>query len=128
MVQSHVAWNNGTSVSTPMTADLVGTTAASFVTTTTWQAYGGETTMSYFSQIAGLAAQNFLAGAAGLAVGSAFIRDFARQSATTLGEFWVGLVRALLWVLLPLSVFGGLVLVWQGVPLHWLVCARLLQQ
>jgi K+-transporting ATPase ATPase A chain len=105
-------------LSTPMTADLAANTAVSFTTTTTWQAYGGETTLRYLAQIVGLAAQNFLAGAAGLAVGIAFLRGFARENATTLGNFWVDLVRSLLWVLLPLSLIGSLVLVWQGVPLN----------
>ncbi len=119
LLQSHYAWNNGAYLSTPMTSDLALNTAVSFATTTTWQAYGGESTMSYVTQIVGLAAQNFLAGAAGLAVGIAFIRGLARQQARGLGNFWVDLVRGLLWVLLPLSVVGALVLVWQGVPLSW---------
>jgi K+-transporting ATPase ATPase A chain len=105
-------------LTTPMTPDLAANTALSFSTTTTWQAYGGETTLRYLVQIAGLASQNFLAGAAGLAVGVAFIRGFARERSATIGNFWVDLVRALLWVLLPLSLAGGLVLVWQGVPLN----------
>src|SRR5262249_27900090 len=87
-------------------------------TTTTWQAYGGESTLRYLAQLLGLVAQNFLGGAAGLAVGMAFIRGFAREHARTLGNFWVDLVRALLWVLLPPALPGGLVLVWQGVPLN----------
>jgi K+-transporting ATPase ATPase A chain len=105
-------------LTTPMTLDLAGNTALSFSTTTTWQAYGGETTLRYLAQIVGLAAQNFLAGAAGLAVGVAFIRGFAREHSAKLGNFWVDLVRASLWVLLPLSLVGSLVLVWQGVPLN----------
>jgi K+-transporting ATPase ATPase A chain len=105
-------------LTTPMSADLAANTAVSFATTTTWQAYGGESTLRYLTQVVGLAAQNFLAGAAGLAVGIAFIRGFARENSATLGNFWVDLVRALLWVLLPLSLAGGLVLVWQGVPLN----------
>ena len=105
-------------LTTPMTRDLAGNTALSFSTTTTWQAYGGETTLRYLTQVVGLASQNFLAGAAGLAVGVAFIRGFARERSTTIGNFWVDLVRALLWVLLPLALVGGLVLVWQGVPLN----------
>jgi len=112
-------WNNHASLTTPMTPDLALNTAVSFSTTTTWQAYAGETTMSYVSQMGGLAAQNFLAGAAGLAVGIAFIRGFAREGTTRLGNFWVDLVRACLWVLLPASLLGGLVLVWQGVPMNW---------
>jgi K+-transporting ATPase ATPase A chain len=105
-------------LTTFMTPDLAANTALSFSTTTTWQAYGGETTLRYLAQVVGLASQNFLAGAAGLAVGIAFIRGFAREQSATLGNFWVDLVRALLWVLLPLSLVGTLVLVWQGVPLN----------
>src|SRR5215475_9637305 len=100
----------------PLSPDLALNTAMSFVTTTTWQAYSGENTMSYVSQIVGLAVQNFLAGAAGLAVGIAFIRGLARERTTGLGNFWVDLTRAILWVLLPISLLGGLLLVWQGVP------------
>lgn len=103
----------------PLTPDLAMNTAISFATTTTWQAYAGETTMSYFSQIVGLAAQNFLAGASGLAVGIAFVRGLARARTKTLGNFWADLVRGTLWVLLPISVIGSLLLVWQGVPLNW---------
>ena len=103
----------------PLSPDLALNTAISFVTTTTWQAYGGETTMSYLSQMVGLAVQNFLAGAAGLAVGIAFIRGLARERTTGLGNFWVDLTRATLWVLLPLSLLGGLLLVWQGVPANF---------
>jgi K+-transporting ATPase ATPase A chain len=105
-------------LTTPLTTDLAANTAVSFSTTTTWQAYGGESTLRYLTQVVGLVAQNFLAGAAGLAVGIAFIRGFARENATTIGNFWVDVVRSLLWVLLPLSLAGGLVLVWQGVPLN----------
>ncbi len=75
--------------------------------------------MSYFSQMVGLCAQNFLAGAAGLAVGIAFIRGLARQLSDTLGNFWVDLTRALLWILLPGALIGALLLVWQGVPMNF---------
>ena len=102
----------------PMTVDLAANTAVSFATTTTWQAYAGESTLRYLSQVTGLVAQNFLAGAGGLAVGFGFIRGFARQSAATIGNFWVDLVRSLLWVLLPLGLIGSLALIWQGVPLN----------
>jgi potassium-transporting ATPase potassium-binding subunit len=104
---------------TPLTPDLAMNTAVSFSTTTTWQAYAGETTMSYTSQLLGLVAQNFLAGAGGLAVGIAFIRGFSRQHSETLGNFWVDLVRGLLWVLLPASILVSLALVWQGVPMNF---------
>ena len=97
-------------LTTPMTVDLAANTAVSFATTTTWQAYGGETTLRYLAQVLGLAAQNFLAGAAGLAVGIAFIRGFARERSATIGNFWFDLVRATLWVLLPLSLIGSLCL------------------
>jgi potassium-transporting ATPase potassium-binding subunit len=92
---------------TPLSPDLALNTAISFSTTTTWQAYAGENTMSYFSQMVGLCAQNFLAGAAGLAVGVAFIRGLARQCSDTLGNFWVDLTRALLWILLPGALIGA---------------------
>ena len=105
-------------LTTPMTADLAANTAISFSTTTTWQAYGGETTLRYLLQLVGLVSQNFLAGAAGLAVGIAFIRGFGRERSATLGNFWVDLTRGLLWVLLPLALVGSLILIWQGVPLN----------
>ena len=104
---------------TPLSPDLALNTAISFSTTTTWQAYAGENTLSYFSQMVGLCAQNFLAGAAGLAVGIAFIRGVARQLSDTLGNFWVDLTRALLWVLLPGALLGTLLLVGQGVPMNF---------
>ena len=104
---------------TPLTPDLALNTAISFSTTTTWQAYAGENTMSYFSQMVGLCAQNFLAGAAGLAVGVAFIRGLARQLSATLGNFWVDLTRSLLWILLPGALLGAVLLVWQGVPMNF---------
>ena len=103
----------------PLSPDLAMNTAISFSTTTTWQAYSGENAMSYFSQMAGLAAQNFLAGASGLAVGIAFIRGLGRQQVEGLGNFSVDLVRATLWVLLPLSVIGSTLLIWQGVPMNF---------
>ena len=105
-------------LSTPMTPDLALNTAISFATTTTWQAYAGESTMRYVTQAVGLVSQNFLAGAAGLAVGIAFIRGLARERSTTLGNFWVDLTRATLWVLLPIALVGAVVLIWQGVPMN----------
>ncbi|MGD0139778.1 MAG: potassium-transporting ATPase subunit KdpA [Tepidisphaeraceae bacterium] len=104
-------------LTTPMTPDLAMNTAFSFSTTTTWQAYGGESTMKYWTQIVGLAGQNFMAGAAGLAVGIAFIRGMARKWTGTIGNFWFDLVRSILWVLLPLCVIGSVLLIWQGVPM-----------
>ena len=96
--------------------DLAFNTAASFTTNTNWQAYGGESTMSYLTQMAGLAFHNFVSAAAGIAIAIAVIRGFVRRSARTLGNFWVDLTRATLWVLLPISLVFALVLVWQGVP------------
>jgi K+-transporting ATPase ATPase A chain len=118
-LQSHLPWYDATYLTTPLTPDLAMNTAVSFSTTTTWQAYAGETTMSYLRQLVGLTVQNFLAGAAGLAVGIAFIRGLAREETQRLGNFWVDLVRGLLWVLLPLSVIASVVLIWQGVPMNF---------
>ena len=106
-------------LTTAMTPDLALNTAISFATTTTWQAYAGESTMRYLSQAVALVSQNFLAGGAGLAVGIAFIRGLARTNATTIGNFWVDLVRATLWVLLPIALVGGVVLMWRGVPMNF---------
>lgn len=90
-------------------------TAVSFVTNTNWQAYSGENTLSYLSQMAGLTVQNFLSAATGIAVAFALIRAFARHSASTLGNAWVDLVRITLYVLLPISLLIALVFVSQGV-------------
>jgi potassium-transporting ATPase potassium-binding subunit len=90
-------------------------TTSSFITNTNWQYYGGETTMSYFSQMAGLAVQNFVSAAVGMAVLAAVVRGFARRDTDRLGNFWVDLTRSLLYILLPLSVIGALLLVSQGV-------------
>ena len=95
--------------------DLAFNTAASFTTNTNWQAYSGESTMSYFTQMAGLAYHNFMSAAAGIAVAIAFIRGIAQKERQTIGNFWVDLVRASLWVLLPISIVGALFLVSQGV-------------
>ena len=90
-------------------------TAASFTTNTNWQAYSGETTMSYFTQMAGLAFHNFASAATGIVLGIAFIRGIARRQMNTLGNFWVDFVRCCLWVLLPVCIVGSLFLVSQGV-------------
>jgi potassium-transporting ATPase potassium-binding subunit len=99
------------------TWDLSFNTASSFVTNTNWQFYGGETTLSYFSQMAGLTVQNFVSAATGIAVAIALIRGImARRSATpTLGNFWQDLVRATFYILLPISIVGAVLLVSQGV-------------
>ena len=94
---------------------LAFNTAASFTTNTNWQNYGGETTMSYFTQMAGLAYHNFMSAATGIVLSIAFIRGIARRQMQTLGNFWVDLVRCTLWVLLPVCVVGALALVSQGV-------------
>jgi potassium-transporting ATPase potassium-binding subunit len=96
--------------------DLAFNTAASFTTNTNWQAYGGESTMSYFTQMVGLVFHNFVSAAAGIAVAIAVIRGFVRRSAKTIGNFWVDLTRATLWILLPISIVFAVVLIWQGVP------------
>jgi K+-transporting ATPase ATPase A chain len=90
-------------------------TAVSFATNTNWQGYGGETTMSYLTQMLGLAVQNFVSAATGIATLAAFVRGFARRSAETIGNFWVDLTRTTLYILLPLSFILALALVSQGV-------------
>ena len=95
---------------------LAFNTAVSFATNTNWQNYGGETTLSHFSQMAGLTVQNFLSAATGMAVAFAFIRGFARSSVATIGNFWVDMTRSTLYLLLPLCVILALVYVALGVP------------
>ena len=97
------------------TPDLAFNTAVSFVTNTNWQAYGGETTMSYLTQMLGLAVQNFLSAATGMAVVVALMRGFQRKEAGGIGNFWIDMVRSTLYVLLPLSLILALALVGQGV-------------
>jgi potassium-transporting ATPase potassium-binding subunit len=100
----------------PLSPDLAFNTAVSFTTNTNWQAYGGETTLSYLSQMVGLTVQNFVSAATGIAVAVALIRGFARRCGRTIGNFWTDLVRATLYVLLPFSLVAAIALVWQGVP------------
>jgi len=95
--------------------DLAFNTAASFTTNTNWQNYAGEVVMSYFTQMAGLAYHNFTSAAVGIALAIAFIRGIARRQKDTIGNFWVDMTRATLWVLLPICVVGALLLVSQGV-------------
>ena len=112
-VQHWLPWNpQGFGAVAP---DLAFNTAASFTTNTNWQAYGGETTMSYLTQMAGLAYHNFVSAATGIALAIAFIRGISQKEKDTLGNFWVDLVRCSLWVLLPFCIVGALVLVSQGV-------------
>ena len=97
-----------------VTPDLAFNTSVSFATNTNWQSYSGESTLSYFVQMAGLTVQNFLSAAAGIAVAVALIRGFARQEKKTIGNFWVDVTRATVYVLLPISIIGGLLYVSQG--------------
>lgn len=98
-----------------VSADSSFNTAVSFVTNTNWQGYSGEATMSYLTQMAGLAVQNFLSASTGIVVAIALIRGFARHSASTIGNVWADLTRSVLYILLPLSVVLALLLVGQGV-------------
>src|ERR1035437_3382032 len=97
-----------------ITPDLAFNTAASFGTNTNWQAYTPETTVSYFTQMVGLAVHNFTSAAAGIATAMAMVRGFSRRSANSIGNFWVDLTRATLYLLIPLSLVGALLLVAQG--------------
>ena len=100
----------------PMSPHLAFNTAVSFTTNTNWQAYGGESTLSYFSQMAGLTVQNFLSAGTGMAVALAVVRAFARQSASTVGNFWVDLTRMTLYVMLPLAIIVAIALIALGMP------------
>ena len=100
----------------PMAPDLAFNTAISFSTNTNWQNYGGESTLSYLTQMAGLTVHNFVSAAAGIAVAVALVRAFARRQVRTIGNYYVDMTRAVLYVLLPISVVGALVLVALGVP------------
>jgi K+-transporting ATPase ATPase A chain len=99
-----------------MSPDLAMNTAVSFATNTSWQSYGGESTLGNLAQMAGIAVQCFLSGATGVAVAIALVRGFTRRSSTTIGNFWVDLTRITLYVLLPICFVTALVLIWQGVP------------
>jgi K+-transporting ATPase ATPase A chain len=99
-----------------VTPDLSFNTAISFITNTNWQNYGGESTMSYLTQMAGLAVHNFLCAASGMATLAALIRGIARKETGKLGNFWVDMTRGALYILLPLSLLFGLLLIQQGVP------------
>jgi K+-transporting ATPase ATPase A chain len=96
--------------------DLSFNTAASFITNTNWQNYGGESTMSYLVQMLGLTHQNFLSAATGIVLAVALIRGFARASAKTVGNFWVDITRCTLYILLPICIVYALFLVWDGIP------------
>ncbi len=112
-LQGHLPLNpDGMSAVSP---DLSWNTAVSFVTNTNWQSYGGETTISYFTQMTALTVQNFVCAASGMAVMVALIRGIARKTTSTLGNFWVDLTRSTLYILLPLSLVLALIFVSQGV-------------
>ncbi len=113
-VQGHLFLNPDHMKGVPSHLSL--NTAASFITNTNWQFYGGEYTMSYLTQMAGLAVQNFVSAAVGMAVLVAVVRGIARRSSGTLGNFWVDLYRSLVYILLPLAVIVAVLLMWQGVP------------
>ncbi|SOC31188.1 potassium-transporting ATPase subunit KdpA [Thalassospira xiamenensis] len=100
----------------PMSSDLAFNTAVSFVTNTNWQAYGGETSLSYFSQMVGLTMQNFVSASTGMAVAVAVIRGFAGRKIRDLGNFHVDMTRGVLYILLPLSIIAAIFLMSQGVP------------
>ena len=111
--QSHLPWNP---MAMPdLTPHLAFNTAVSFITNTNWQSYGGESTLSYFSQFFGLTVQNFASAAAGMAVLVALIRGLARKNCKTIGNFWTDLLRGCLYILLPLSLLYTALLVGQGV-------------
>ena len=113
-VQAMLSWWNPQHM-TAVPPPLAFNTAASFTTNTNWQNYAGETTMSYLTQMVGLAYHNFASAAVGIALAIAFIRGIARREKETIGNFWVDMTRATLWLLLPMCVIGALVLVSQGV-------------
>ena len=122
-LQGHLPFNPqhlpGVDSNASATGAFVGSafnTAASFTTNTNWQSYVPEVTMSYLTQMAGLAYHNFVSAAVGIALAIAFIRGIARREMQTIGNFWVDMTRATLWVLLPLCIVGALVLVASGVP------------
>jgi potassium-transporting ATPase potassium-binding subunit len=113
-LQDVLPWNpQGAAAMSP---ELALNTAVSFTTNTNWQFYSGETAMSDFSQMVGLAVHNFVSAATGVALAMALIRGFSRRSSKTLGNFWVDMTRCTLYVLLPVAIVGALFMVWQGVP------------
>ena len=110
---------NAAQGATPLTPDLAFNTAVSFMTNTNWQSYVGETTVSYFVQMAALTVQNFTSAAAGIAIAIALVRGFARHETKTIGNFWVDFTRATVYILLPLSIVGALIFASQGVIQNW---------
>src|ERR1700754_3073964 len=114
-LQGVLPWFNPAGM-TAVAPDLSFNTAISFITNTNWQNYGGESTLSYLSQMLGLTHQNFLSAATGIALAMALIRGFARLWMRTIGKFWVDVTRTTLYVLLPICIVYTLFLVWQGMP------------
>jgi K+-transporting ATPase ATPase A chain len=110
----HFSTPQAPQAATPMTPDLAFNTAVSFMTNTNWQAYSPDTTVSYLTQMAALAVQNFVSAAVGIAVAVAMIRGFARHTAKTIGNFWVDVTRCTLYILLPICIIATLLFVWQG--------------
>jgi potassium-transporting ATPase potassium-binding subunit len=110
----HFTTPQAPSNATAMTPDLAFNTAVSFVTNTNWQSYSPDTTVSYLTQMAALAVQNFVSAAVGIAVAVAMIRGFARHTAKTIGNFWVDVTRCTLYILLPICILATLFVVWQG--------------
>jgi K+-transporting ATPase ATPase A chain len=113
-LQDHLPFNPAGQPAVP--PDLALNTTISFATNTSWQSYGGETTLSHLSQMAGIAVQSFLSAAAGIAAALALSRGFARRASTTIGNFWADTTRAILYILLPICVLAALFFAWQGVP------------
>src|SRR5450759_2518376 len=111
-VQQFLPWNPQNLAAVPPALSF--NTAASFTTNTNWQNYPGEATMSYFTQMAGLAYHNFASAAVGIALAIAFVRGIARKEKETIGNFWVDMTRSILWVLLPACIVYALLLVSQG--------------
>src|SRR5579883_3514087 len=112
--QNHLPLNPAGQSAVP--PDLALNTAISFITNTNWQNYGGESTMSYFTQMAGLAVHNFLSAATGMATLAAFIRGFVRRETKNLGNFWVDMTRTTLYILMPICVVIALALISHGTP------------
>ena len=110
----HFSTPQASSSATPMTPDLAFNTAVSFMTNTNWQSYSPDTTVSYFTQMAALAVQNFISAAVGIAVAVAMIRGFARHTVKTIGNFWVDVTRCTVYILLPVCIVATLLFVWQG--------------
>jgi K+-transporting ATPase ATPase A chain len=110
----HFSTANAPQNATPMTPDLAFNNAVSFTTNTNWQSYSPDTTVSYFTNMAAFAVQNFVSAAVGIAVAVAMIRGFARHTAKTIGNFWVDVTRCILYILLPVCIVATLLFVWQG--------------